>query len=202
MTSRQRETVMQYVAKTDKFLLSTGTSSFDEQGRVALIVINERDMTISPLAIRFLMGYSFPGNIRELKSIIENAVVMSETNQIDKFIQTSIAEEKSALNLPDQQSVDDNDLNLKGRLDKMEKHLLLQAKQKCRTTREMAVILVSARLLLLENCKNTTSIKGDTKIDLRSFNESKLCSNLIQTKQTNRFDLFLYRKRPQHTYIT
>ena len=45
MASRQRETVMQYIGKTRRFLLSTGTPSLDEEGNIALIVINERDMT-------------------------------------------------------------------------------------------------------------------------------------------------------------
>ncbi|MFW2368836.1 MAG: PAS domain-containing protein, partial [Desulforhopalus sp.] len=45
MASRQRETVMQYIGKTRRFLLSTGTPSLDENGNISLIVINERDMT-------------------------------------------------------------------------------------------------------------------------------------------------------------
>ena len=45
LTSGQRQTVMQFIPKTGKYLLSTGTPSLTEDGRIALIVINERDMT-------------------------------------------------------------------------------------------------------------------------------------------------------------
>lgn len=93
---------------------------------------------ISPMAIRSLLTYSFPGNIRELKSIIENAVVMSETNQIDDFVQTSILEEKSALHPQKQQIFDSDDLNLSRRLEEVEAQLMQRAKKRFRTTREMA----------------------------------------------------------------
>jgi DNA-binding NtrC family response regulator len=36
----------------------------------------------SPAALEKLMKYNYPGNVRELKSIAEIAVVMSEGNQI------------------------------------------------------------------------------------------------------------------------
>jgi len=94
--------------------------------------------TISPMAIRSLLTYSFPGNIRELKSIIENAVVMSDSNQIDDFVQTSIFEEKSALYPQKQQIFDSDDLNLSRRLEEVEAQLMQRAKKRFRTTREMA----------------------------------------------------------------
>lgn len=93
--------------------------------------------TISPDAMRVLQMHSFPGNIRELKSIIENAVVMSETNRIDTFVQTSVSAEKSKIPATGQS----DDLNLKGRLDEVENMLLKKARDRCRNTREMAAIL-------------------------------------------------------------
>ena len=39
--------------------------------------------TLSPSAQQKLMGYRFPGNVRELKSIVELAVVMSDGNNIE-----------------------------------------------------------------------------------------------------------------------
>ena len=51
--------------------------------------------TFSPGAIKKLMSYDFPGNIRELKAVIEVAVVLAENNYItDKdihFLQTNEA---------------------------------------------------------------------------------------------------------------
>ena len=43
--TKQKVSVMQYITKTDKHLLCTGTPVFDEDGRISLVVVNERDMT-------------------------------------------------------------------------------------------------------------------------------------------------------------
>ncbi len=43
--TKQKVSVMQYITKTDKHLLCTGTPVFDEDRRISLVVVNERDMT-------------------------------------------------------------------------------------------------------------------------------------------------------------
>jgi PAS domain S-box-containing protein len=90
--------------------------------------------------IHLLERHSFPGNIRELKNIIENAVVMSEDNLIDRFIQTSL---KANACLPDAESDDtaQTDLRLTDALRRVERQLLLQAKRRYRNTREIAAAL-------------------------------------------------------------
>lgn len=45
LETRRQVSVMQYIKKTGRHLLSTGTPVFDEEGRISLVVINERDMT-------------------------------------------------------------------------------------------------------------------------------------------------------------
>ena len=45
LETKRRVSVMQYVKKTNKYLLVTGTPVFDDDGRISLVVINERDMT-------------------------------------------------------------------------------------------------------------------------------------------------------------
>ena len=40
-------------------------------------------MTLSPDSVKKLMAYNYPGNVRELKAIIELAVVMSEKSVIE-----------------------------------------------------------------------------------------------------------------------
>ena len=97
--------------------------------------------TISPRAIKLLQKYSFPGNIRELKSMIENAVVMSETNYIDKFVQTSVIAEKPTTVIQEMQMISGEHLAFREKLAEFEKQLLLDAKMKYRTTREIAVNL-------------------------------------------------------------
>jgi PAS domain S-box-containing protein len=45
LETRRQASVMQYIARTGKYLLATGTPAFDDQGRLFLVVVNERDMT-------------------------------------------------------------------------------------------------------------------------------------------------------------
>jgi len=47
-------------------------------------LLNGRDtMRITPLALRALMSYDFPGNVRELENIVERAAVLAEDDNID-----------------------------------------------------------------------------------------------------------------------
>ena len=39
--------------------------------------------SLTPLAIKKLMRYPFPGNVRELKSVVELAVTLSDDGEID-----------------------------------------------------------------------------------------------------------------------
>ena len=98
------------------------------------------DKRIHSSAIHLLQSYFFPGNIRELKNIIENAVVMSQSNRIDPFIQASLRETQSG---PSSTATDTikGRLSLSDKLSELEKELLRQAKLQCRNTREMAHFL-------------------------------------------------------------
>ncbi|MFH0783996.1 MAG: sigma 54-interacting transcriptional regulator [Pseudomonadota bacterium] len=94
--------------------------------------------TISPQAIRCLMNYPFPGNVRELRNILENAVVMSSDEQINEFIldSVSVASVRESRKNPMAPAGSEGDLVYK--LQAYEKELLLAAKKDCRTTREVA----------------------------------------------------------------
>jgi len=114
--------------------------------------------TMSPRAILSLKAHTFPGNIRELKSIIESGVVMSETNHIDEFVQLSIAEEKSALR-PSEIFLNphnEDELNLSKKLGEVEKVILQRAKNKYRTTREMAAKLGISQPSVVRKLKKYT----------------------------------------------
>lgn len=97
--------------------------------------------TIHSRAMGFLGRYAFPGNVRELKNIIENAVVMSSDNHIDEYIQASIeagrGSDAARVTLPDY----GDSLNLPQKLEEVERQILLEAQKQCRTTREMARLL-------------------------------------------------------------
>ena len=45
LANKRQVNMLQYVEKTGKYILSTGTPAFDENGNVFLVVVNERDMT-------------------------------------------------------------------------------------------------------------------------------------------------------------
>jgi PAS domain S-box-containing protein len=45
LETRRQVSVMQFIQKTGRHLLSTGTPVFDEKGAISLVVVNERDMT-------------------------------------------------------------------------------------------------------------------------------------------------------------
>ncbi|WP_419176233.1 sigma-54 interaction domain-containing protein [Desulfosediminicola sp.] len=66
LKSGRRETVMQYIARTKKYLLSTGTPSKDENGRISLIVVNERDITeLNTLRKKFEQSRKVEEKVRE-----------------------------------------------------------------------------------------------------------------------------------------
>ncbi|MGO9531413.1 MAG: sigma-54-dependent transcriptional regulator [Syntrophobacteraceae bacterium] len=46
------------------------------------LVFRKKVSTIQPQALQILMGYTFPGNIRELENIIERAVALTDCDQI------------------------------------------------------------------------------------------------------------------------
>ncbi len=100
-----------------------------------------KSMQISPAVISTLQDYSFPGNTRELKSIIENAVVLSDETSIDSFLLASIHKNVASL-LP---SGDFSSLaapvDFVKTMDQLEKQLLAASRRHCRTTREMADFL-------------------------------------------------------------
>jgi transcriptional regulator with PAS, ATPase and Fis domain len=87
-----------------------------------------------------LQNYWFPGNIRELRNIIENAVVMSEDNRIDQFIQASLREAGSARSPTTSHAIESR-LSLSDKLCEVERELLRKAKLQCRSTRQMAQLL-------------------------------------------------------------
>lgn len=90
--------------------------------------------------IQAMEKYPFPGNVRELKNVIENAVVMSDKDLIDNFIPFGFWINESSLDSIKAGDPDKN-LRLADHLRKVERRILLQAKERCRSTREMASVL-------------------------------------------------------------
>ncbi len=95
---------------------------------------------IDPGVIQALEHHAFPGNVRELKNIIENAVVMSDTNLIDNFIPYGLRTRESILD-PVLAGDPGKSLNLPDHLRQVERRVLQRAKQHCNSTRQMASVL-------------------------------------------------------------
>ena len=91
----------------------------------------------SPQALKVLLSYQFPGNIRELKNIINSAVLMSEKDVLEKSIVNAILDLKLEKNtLPIGHGQDTQ--SLKNKLLGVEKTILADALSRYRSTREIA----------------------------------------------------------------
>jgi PAS domain S-box-containing protein len=97
--------------------------------------------TISPRAVHCLQDYRFPGNVRELRNILENGVVMSNDDQINEFILDSVSATSASTSQSSQISFAVGKEDIGRKLQAYEKELLVEAKKQCRTTREVALRL-------------------------------------------------------------
>jgi PAS domain S-box-containing protein len=91
----------------------------------------------SQQALKVLLSYQFPGNIRELKNIINSSVLMSKKNVLDKSIVNAILDLKLEKNtLPVGHG--EKSQSLKNQLSSLEKTILADALSRYRSTREIA----------------------------------------------------------------
>ena len=93
---------------------------------------------INSKTMQYLLHYAFPGNVRELKSIVENVVVMDERSNIDEFVRGSLGGNESVYSNLLLAGNDSHDFNLSNALRDVEKALLIRSKKEFTTTREMA----------------------------------------------------------------
>jgi len=91
----------------------------------------------SPQALKMLLSYHFPGNIRELKNIINSAVLMSEKDVLEKSIINAILELKLEKPTPPARH-GESAKSLKNQLQGVEKAILAEALTQYRSTREIA----------------------------------------------------------------
>ena len=102
---------------------------------------------ISSHLMKTLSSYPFPGNVRELESVIKQAVIMSENDMIDNFIIITIGADCGKLN----ESY--NNCNLIERIRNFERELIKQALSHNRTTREMARYLGISQSAVVKKLK-------------------------------------------------
>ncbi|MGB3210269.1 MAG: sigma 54-interacting transcriptional regulator [Desulforhopalus sp.] len=101
----------------------------------------DKSMQISSAMIGTLQNYSFPGNTRELKNIIENGVVLSDEPHIDAFLLASIQKNSSPILATGTDGSFSTPTDFNDTMNQLEKQLLLSSRNHCRTTREMAEFL-------------------------------------------------------------
>ena len=90
---------------------------------------------LSPKSLRMLQNYSFPGNIRELDSLIKKGVAVAEEDVLDVYF------EQSLLGTAEAETVSTKGLSMQEALDMVEREMLNEARRACKTTREMASYL-------------------------------------------------------------
>ncbi|MGA1841216.1 MAG: sigma-54 interaction domain-containing protein [bacterium] len=91
--------------------------------------LNKKVKGISEDAMEYLMDYYWPGNIRELKNVIENAMIMAESDYIDLESLPSL-QLRSHRTSSDNIEIQSSDLNLRNQLKVYEKLIILSALQK------------------------------------------------------------------------
>ena len=99
-----------------------------------------RSTHISSRVVAHLQNYSFPGNVRELKSIIENGVVLSEDATLDRYFENIEKNRYSLLPVFDLPA-SSQPIDLSKTLNEVERKLLIKARQHCETTRKMSIYL-------------------------------------------------------------
>ena len=95
---------------------------------------NKEVRTISSYAMELLMGYAFPGNIRELENIIERGVAMETSNII--LPESLVLSTEIYLDIPDQ------GIDLNAELEKIERKAIEKALQKTKGVKTKAAELL------------------------------------------------------------
>lgn len=95
---------------------------------------------LSGEALREMLAYPWPGNIRELDNVVENIVLLSPHDKIDRAdlpVEIRQSEKKERAWAQDENSPRDEP-TLQAALDALEKRLLTEARHQYRTCRKMA----------------------------------------------------------------
>ncbi len=97
--------------------------------------------TISSYAMELLMGYAFPGNIRELENIIERSVAM-ETSNIILPENLVLSVETDDIGKTAEFAIPDSGLDLNAEVEKFERRLIEKALQKTKGSKTRAAELL------------------------------------------------------------
>ena len=105
--------------------------------------LNKNILTISPEAVRILLNYDYPGNVRELQNIIERAVALESSQELtvqnlSSYINEQLPMKKGAIGL----EIPNEGIDLEKIVEDLEKTLLLKALDKTKGIKKRAAELL------------------------------------------------------------
>lgn len=96
LTSKRQVNLLQYVNKTKKYVLATGTPAFDENGEISLVVVNERDMTrLNELAEQLdetrRVSNRYKEELTELSLLeLKRGEIVAESREMKQVLKTAL----------------------------------------------------------------------------------------------------------------
>ena len=105
--------------------------------------LNKNILTISPEAVRILLNYDYPGNVRELQNIIERAVALESSQELtvqnlSSYLNEQLPMKKGAIGL----EIPNEGIDLEKIVEDLEKTLLLKALDKTKGIKKRAAELL------------------------------------------------------------
>ena len=99
-----------------------------------------------------MQSYRFPGNVRELKSLIKKAVVLSEGTSLDNVLMEAIGRGR-LIDILDINYSDTTAHSLEDQLNRYERLILENAVKRYRTTRQIARHLHTSQTSIVRKLK-------------------------------------------------
>jgi len=96
LETKRQVSIVQYVKKTEKYLLATGTPAFDENGDIFLVVTNERDMTQlnaikEQLEQTRMVSEKFKDKLAELSMLeLKEQGIIAETKEMRQVLRAAL----------------------------------------------------------------------------------------------------------------
>ena len=113
----------------------------------------DRKRQVSPQMLENFKSYSFPGNTRELKHIVENAVALGDDLLIDDFINTTTSMRAISSKSPQPPPPAPDAMDFNAAIQDYEKQLFTYSKKHCNTTREIAKFLNISQATVVRKLK-------------------------------------------------
>ena len=115
---------------------------------------------ISPSAMELLMDYAWPGNVRELENVIERAVVLSTTEELDVDLLPPMVRQPSSSQLPTA-SLPSNGMAFKDAISAYERQLIIKALEATGGVQKRAAELLHVKPTTLHEMMKRLEISVD-----------------------------------------